>query len=81
LPPVRVCRIVRGARFRQSVDRNSFRSLCRERDSGSVQPYPIGSTSVRTAIIRYAPGAVGLMEIENVFRYTALAVGLMKIEQ
>jgi hypothetical protein len=31
---------------------------------------------VRTAIIRYTPGAVGLMEIENVFRYPALAVGL-----
>ena len=31
---------------------------------------------MRTAIIRYTPGAVGLMEIENVFRYTALAVGL-----
>jgi hypothetical protein len=26
--------------------------------------------------IRYAPLAVGLMEIENLFRYTALAVGL-----
>jgi len=29
---------------RQSVDRNSFRSPCRARDSGSVQPCPIGST-------------------------------------
>ncbi len=37
-------------RFRQSVDRNSFRSPCRERVSGSVQPCPIGSTSVGTAI-------------------------------
>jgi hypothetical protein len=27
-------------------------------------------------INRYAPRAVGLMEIENLFRYTALAVGL-----
>jgi len=27
-------------------------------------------------LIRYAPLAVGLMEIENLFRYTALAVGL-----
>jgi hypothetical protein len=31
--------------------------------------------------IRYAPLAVGLMEIENLFRYTALAVGLMEIEK
>jgi len=36
---------------------------------------------MRTAIIRYAPFAVGLMEIENLFRYTALAEGLMKIEK
>jgi len=35
---------------------------------------------VRTAIIRYAPCAVGLMEIENIIRYTELAVGLMEIE-
>ena len=46
----------------------------------SVQPCPTGSTFVRTAIIRYAPFAVGLMEIENLFRYTALAVGLMVFE-
>jgi len=25
---VRVCRVAQGARFRQSVDRNSFRSPC-----------------------------------------------------
>jgi hypothetical protein len=31
---------------------------------------------MRTVIIRYAPRAVGLMEIENLIRYTALAVGL-----
>ena len=35
-----------------------------------------GSTYLRTAIIRYAPGAVGLMEIENLFRYAPCAVGL-----
>jgi hypothetical protein len=35
---------------------------------------------MRTAIIRYAAQAVGLMEIENLFRYPALAVGLMEIE-
>jgi len=28
LTPVRVCRVVRDARFRQSVDRNLFRSPC-----------------------------------------------------
>jgi len=47
---VRVCRVVRGARLRQSVDRNSFRLPCGEHDTGSVQPCPIGSTSVGTAI-------------------------------
>jgi hypothetical protein len=31
-------------------------------------------------INRYAPRAVGLMEIEHLIRYTALAVGLMEIE-
>jgi hypothetical protein len=36
---------------------------------------------LRTAIIRYAPRAVGLIEIENLFRYTALAVGLIEIEK
>ncbi len=35
-----------------------------------------GSTYLRTAIIQYAPRAVGVMEIENLFRYPALAVGL-----
>ncbi len=35
-----------------------------------------GSTDLRTAIIRYASRAVGLMEIENLFRYPARAVGL-----
>ena len=35
-----------------------------------------GSTYLRTAIIRHAPRAVGLMEIEHLFRSTALAVGL-----
>jgi len=36
----------------------------------------MGSTFVRTAILRYAPRAVGLMEIENIIRYTPCAVGL-----
>jgi hypothetical protein len=62
---VRVCRVAQGARFRQSVDRNSFRSPRGERDvrrgrPRSVQPCPIGSTSMRTAVIRYTPRAVGL---------------------
>jgi hypothetical protein len=35
---------------------------------------------MRTGINRYSPLAVGLMEIENLFRYTARAVGLMEIE-
>ena len=35
-----------------------------------------GSTYLRTAIIRYAGLAVGLMEIENIIRYTERAVGL-----
>ena len=39
-------------------------------------PVQIGSTSLGTAIIRYTQLAVGLMEIEDLFRYTALAVGL-----
>ena len=39
-----------------------------------------GSTYLRTAIIRHAPCAVGLMEIENIIRYAPLAVGLMEIE-
>ena len=47
---VRVGRVARGARLRQSVDRNLFRSPCRERDSGSAQTCPIGSTSMGTAI-------------------------------
>jgi len=34
-----------------SVDRNSLRSVCRERDAGSVQLCPIGSTAVGTAIM------------------------------
>ncbi len=46
--PIR--RVARGARCQLSVDRNSFRSPCVECDSGSVQPRPPGSTSVRTAI-------------------------------
>ncbi len=33
-----------------------------------------------TAIIRYPPRAVGLMEIENSIRYAPCAVGLMEIE-
>ncbi len=48
-------------RFRQSVDRNSFRSPCRERVSGSVQPCPIGSTSMGTAkeaIVSHKSGIV-----------------------
>ena len=47
-------RIARDARFRQSVDRNSFRSPREARDSGNVQLRPLGSTFVRTAIIRMA---------------------------
>ena len=39
-------------------------------------PVQLGSNFARNAIIRYAPLAVGLMEIENLIRYTALAVGL-----
>ena len=35
-----------------------------------------GSTYLRTAIIRYSPRAVGLMEIENIIRYAPHAVGL-----
>jgi len=35
---VRVCRVARDARFRQSVDRNSFRSPCGRALSRSVQP-------------------------------------------
>jgi hypothetical protein len=46
--PIR--RVMRGARFRRSVDRNSFRSPRGARDSGNVQPRPLGSTFVRTAI-------------------------------
>ena len=53
---VQVCRVARNARFRQSVDRNLFRSPCRERDSGSVQPCSTGSTFVRTAIFRSPRG-------------------------
>jgi hypothetical protein len=75
---VRVCRVARGARFRQIADRNEFRSLCRERDSANVQPRPLGSTFVRTAIIRSTERAVGLMQIENLIRYAPLAVGLNK---
>ncbi len=67
---VGVCRVVRGARLRQSIDRNSFRSPCRERDSRSVQPCPIGSTSMGTAIIRYPARAVGLMEIEHLQHFS-----------
>jgi len=40
----------------------------------------IRSTFVRTAINRYSPLAVGLMEIENLIRYTERAVGLMVFE-
>ena len=36
----------------------------------------MGSTFVRTAILRYAPRAVGLMEIENIIRYAPCTVGL-----
>jgi len=75
---VRVCRVARGDRFRQIADRNEFRSLCRERDSANVQPRPLGSTFVRTAIIRSTERAVGLMQIENLIRYAPLAVGLNK---
>ena len=57
---VPICRVAQGARFRRSVDRNSFRSPRGARDSGNVQPRPLGSTFVRTAIIRYAPLAVGV---------------------
>jgi hypothetical protein len=48
---VRVCRVARDACRGQSVDRNSFRSPRGERDSGNVQPCPLGSTFVRTAIM------------------------------
>jgi|GEM_PF-3182944 len=51
--PIR--RVARGPRCRWSVDRNSFRSPRGECDSGSVQPRPPGSTSVRTAINSQSP--------------------------
>ncbi len=57
--------VVRDARFRQNVDRNSFRSPRGARDSGNVQPRPLGSTFVRTVTIRYTERAVGLMNIKN----------------
>jgi hypothetical protein len=72
--PIR--RVAQGVRRRRSVDRNSFRSPRGACDSRSVQHRPPGSTSVRTAIIRYAPRAVGLMEIEKYIRSPARAVGL-----
>ena len=72
--PIR--RVAQGARRRRSVDRNSFWSPRGACDSRSVQHRPPGSTSVRTAIIRYAPRAVGLMEIEKYIRSPARAVGL-----
>ena len=72
--PIR--RVAQGVRRWRSVDRNSFRSPRGACDSRSVQHRPPGSTSVRTAIIRYAPRAVGLMEIEKYIRYPARAVGL-----
>ena len=61
-----------------------LRGLYRIIYSKTISPHEAheeGSTYLRTAIIRYAARAVGLMEIENLFRYTALAVGLMKIEK
>jgi len=39
-----------------------------------------GSTYLRTAIIRYAPGAVGQMEMEHLIRYPERAVGQMEME-
>jgi len=72
--PIR--RVAQGVRRWRSVDRNSFRSPRGACDSRSVQHRPPGSTSVRTAIIRYAPRAVGLMEIEKYIRSPARAVGL-----
>ena len=36
---------------------------------------------MKSNINRYAPFAVGLMEIENINRYAPLAVGLMEIEK
>ena len=54
-------------RFRQSVDRNSFRSPCRECDSGSVQPCPTGSTSMGTAIFRSSRGARYSQECSNLY--------------
>ena len=54
---VRACRSARDARVRQSVDRNSFRSPRGARDSGNVQPRPLGSTSVRTDIHSQSPSA------------------------
>jgi hypothetical protein len=35
---------------------------------------------VRTAVIRYAEPAMGLIEIKNINRYAPFAVGLMEIE-
>ena len=76
LTKVHICRVARDDRVQRSVDRNEFRSPRRARDSRNVQPHPLGSTFARTAIIRYAPRAVGLMEIEKLIRCAPLVVGL-----
>ena len=76
---VQVCRVARGARFRQSVDRNSFRSPRGACDSGSVQPRPIGSTSMGTAINSQSPSAprpVGYSRFIAVLRYIDPRPGL-----
>ena len=54
LTPVQGSRVARDARVQQSVDRNVFRSSRGARDSGNVQPRPLGSIFARTAIIRYS---------------------------
>ena len=58
LTVVPIRRVARGARCQRNVDRNSFRSPHWGRDSGSVQPRPLGSTSVKTAIKPGVPSQV-----------------------
>ena len=84
LPPVQCSRVARDARVQQSVDRNLFRSSRGVRDSGNVQPRPLGSTFARTAIFRSPRGAYNSQECstlsirfnlcENCYKSTAQRV-------
>jgi len=76
LIPVWACRVAYSACFQQIVDRSVFRSSRGARDSGNVQPPPLDSTSARNAINRYAPRAIGLMEIEHIIRCASPTVGV-----